>query len=263
MRMGSKTIFVSYSTKHTDVTEALVAQVDAQFGPGCVWWDHRLRAGETYSPEITQALDAAAAVVVVWTKGAVTSNWVYAEATRAANQRKVVTVRTADVDRNSIPLPFNIFHACLIDDMRAVLDAIGERLKGEASPLPSALPGPGFRGFLLDPRQEALPARAIAKRPASLLIAKHRLVPFDDFHGLRKDFIAWATGQPAHAMGSTVLGRILHGPGGMGKTRTLIEIADELTRNHRWLAGFVPRDVRGTGRELSEGALERLILRGS
>src|SRR5262249_56883822 len=57
--------------------------------------------------------------------------------------------------------------------------------------------------------------------------------------------------------------RIRCGPGGVGKARTLIEIADELTRNHRWLAGFVPRDVRGTGRELSEGALERLILRGS
>jgi tetratricopeptide (TPR) repeat protein len=256
----SKAIFVSYSTKHTDVTEALVAQVEAQFGLGSVWWDHRLRAGETYSPEITQALDAAAAVVVVWTQGALTSNWVYAEATRAASQRKVVSVRTKDVDRNSIPLPFNIYHDCLIDNMRAVLDAIDKLLKGEASPLPS---GRGIPGFLLDPRQEPFPARAIAKRPASLLLAKHRLVPFDDFHGLRKDFVAWATGQPAHAMGSTVLGRIFHGPGGMGKTRTLIEIADELMRNHRWLAGFVPRDVRGAGRELAEGALERLILGGS
>jgi hypothetical protein len=35
-----------------------------------------------------------------------------------------------------------------------------------------------------------------------------------------------------------------------------------LTRVHGWLAGFVPRDVRGAGRELSEGTLERLILGG-
>jgi tetratricopeptide (TPR) repeat protein len=256
----SKTIFVSYSTKHTDVTEGLVAKLEAKFGLGCVWWDHRLRAGEIYSPEITQALDAAAAVVVVWTQGALTSDWVYAEATRAASKRKVVTVRAKDVDQKSIPLPFNIYQACRIDDMRAVLDAIDKLLKGEASPLPF---DPVIPAFLLDPRQEPLPARAIAKRPASLLLAKHRLVPFDDFHGLHKNFVAWATGQPAHAMGSTVLGRIVYGPGGMGKTRTLIEIADELTRNHRWLAGFVPRNVRGAGRELSEGALERLILGGS
>jgi hypothetical protein len=38
--------------------------------------------------------------VVVWTQGAVTSDWVYAEAVRAAAQRKVVTVRAADVDSN-------------------------------------------------------------------------------------------------------------------------------------------------------------------
>jgi hypothetical protein len=64
----------------------------------------------------------------------------------------------------------------------AVLAAIAKLLSGEASPLPSALPG---QGFLLDPKRGALPAHAGASRPASLLLAKHRLVPFDDFHGLR------------------------------------------------------------------------------
>jgi hypothetical protein len=130
------------------------------------------------------------------------------------------------------------------------------------SPLPSAVPGQGFRGFLLDPKQETLPAHAIATRPASLLLAKHRLVKFDDIHGLRDEFVRWATAVPDHAMGRPVLGRLVHAPAGVGKTRALIEIADELCRAHGWLAGFVPRDIRGAGRELSEGALERLILGG-
>jgi hypothetical protein len=59
---------------------------------------------------------------------------------------------------------------------------------------------------------------------------------------------------------SPVLGCLVHAPAGVGKTRALIEIADELTRQHGWLAGFVPRDVRGAGREISEARLERLIL---
>ena len=156
------------------------------------------RASEwrSFSPEITRALDAAKAVVVVWTQAAVTSDWVYAEAVRAANRRTIVTVHADDLDLNLIPLPFNVFHSCRIGDMRAVLEAIEKRLSGELSPPPSAMPGPGFRGFLLDPKRESLPSRAVATRPASLLLAKHQLVPFVDIHGCATNFVRWATSVP-------------------------------------------------------------------
>jgi tetratricopeptide (TPR) repeat protein len=256
-------IFISYSSQHRDLTCELATAIDRHFGAGSVWWDQTgLRAGDRFSPEITRALDAAGAVVVVWTKAAVTSDWVYAEAVRAANRRTVVTIHADDLDLNSIPLPFNVFHSCRIGDMRAVLEAIEKRLSGELSTLPSAMPGPGFRDFLLNPKQERLPSRAVATRPASLLLAKHQLVPFADIHGLRDNFIRWTTSVPEHAMDRSALGRLLHAPAGLGKTRALIEIADELTQTYGWLAGFVPREVRGAGRELSEGALERLILSG-
>jgi tetratricopeptide (TPR) repeat protein len=246
-------IFISYASQQRDVTRALAATIEAEYGIGSVWWDQAgLRGGDQFSPEITRALDDAKAVVVVWTHGAVTSDWVYAEGVRAAGQRKVVTVRAADLDPNLIPLPFNVFHTCVVDDISAVLAGIAKRLSGEASELPSALPG---RGFLLDPEQEALPARASVRRPASLLLAKHRLVPFEDIHGLRAEFVQWATGAPAHALGSPALGRLVHVAAGLGKTRAPIEIADELVRAHGWLAGFVPRDIRGAGRELSECSL--------
>src|SRR5262249_51494040 len=161
-------IFISYSVKHQDVTRALVATIEARFGAGSVWWDQAgLRAGERFSPEITRALDEAKAVVVVWTAGAVASDWVYAEATRPTAQRRLVTTRSADLDPKQIPLPFNGFHTCLVEDAGAVLEAIEKRLSGESSPLPSAVAG---EGFLLDPKKEELPARASARRPASLLL---------------------------------------------------------------------------------------------
>ena len=200
-------IFISYSSQHRDLTRALADGIEAHFGSGSVWWDQaRLRSGDRFSPEITRALDHAKAVVVVWTKGAVASDWVYAEAVRAANQRKVVTVCAADLDTSLIPLPFNVFHTCLAHDMPAVLEGIAKRLAGEVSLLPSEVPGQGFRSFLLDPKQEALPAWAVFKGPASLLLAKHRLVPFADMHRLRVEFVDWATGAPAHAQGAPVLG---------------------------------------------------------
>ena len=255
-------IFICYSVQHTDLTRELAGTIEARFGDGSVWWDQKLRAGDRFNPEITRALDDAKVVVVVWTKGAVSSDWVYAEAVRAANQHKIVTVRATDLDQNLIPLPFTVFQTCLANDTHALLDGIARRLAGEPTPLPAAVPGQGYRGFLLDPKQEALPTRAMATRPASLLLAKHRLVPFNDIHGIRDGFVRWATEMPPHAMGRTALGRLVHASAGLGKTRALIEIANELTRTHGWLAGFVPRDVRGAGRESSEVALESLILGG-
>ena len=85
---------------------------------------------------------------MVWTQGAVASDWVYAEAVRAAAQRKVVTVRAADLDPSLIPLPFNVFHTCLVHDTRAVLDAhrkaaVGRSVSasfGNAGPRISRLP---------------------------------------------------------------------------------------------------------------------------
>lgn len=228
-----------------------------------VWWDQALQPGDAFSPEITTALDAAVAVVVIWSEGAVASNWVYAEAVRAASQRKIVTVREQELDPARIPLPFNVFHTGIVSDVAGVLGAVSKLTAGGVSQLPTGLPGPGFRGWLLDPKQETLPARAIARRPASLLVARHRVVPFRDVHGLLDRFVAWATGAPVHAMGSPALGRLVHGPGGLGKTRLMIEVAEVLTRAHGWLAGFVPRELGSARQQRPDDAFERLILGGT
>jgi hypothetical protein len=263
-----KPIFISYSSRRRDLTETLARRLegaavtlpDGTTGQLAVWWDRELRPGRPFTPDITRALDEAPAVIVIWSDGAVASDWVYAEAVRAAGQHKLVTVSDSGLDPKRIPLPFNIVHSCRLDDHPAILNAIQKIIAGEGSELPADLPGATFRNWLIDPKQEALPARAVALRPASLLVARHRIVPFIDIHGLRENFVAWATGTPAHALGRRALGRLVHGPGGLGKTRALIEVADALTRDHGWLAGFVPRGIRGA--VPGDGPFDRLILGG-
>jgi tetratricopeptide (TPR) repeat protein len=263
-----KPIFISYSSQRRDLTEALarrlegvlVTLADGTTEQLAVWWDRDLHPGRPFSPDITRALDDAPAVIVIWTEGAVSSQWVYGEAVRAADQRKIVTVRDKSLDPKRIPLPFNIVHTCTVDDHPAILNAVRKIIAGERSELPANLPGAGFRNWLLDPKQEALPARAVMLRPASLLVARHRIVPFIDIHDIRKNFVAWATGAPADPLGRVALGRLVHGPGGLGKTRAMIEVADLLTREHGWLAGFVPRGVRGAAP--GDDPFDRLILGG-
>jgi TIR domain-containing protein len=83
-------IFISYSSKHRDLTRTLAAAIEAQYGAGSVWWDHALESWGDYEIQIRNALNEAQAVVVIWTKEAGDSDWVKDEAGRANRDGKLV-----------------------------------------------------------------------------------------------------------------------------------------------------------------------------
>lgn len=74
-------IFLSYNREDQDRAR-LFAEAFAAAGLD-VWWDVGLRPGEAYDEVTEQALRAAKAVVVLWSKKSVVSRWVRAEATLA------------------------------------------------------------------------------------------------------------------------------------------------------------------------------------
>jgi len=90
-------IFVSYSKKHRPLTERVAALLngkefvgpDGTSKPITVWWDQSLSSGDVFHRDITKQIDKAGAVVVIWSEGAVASDWVYAEAQRGAAQKKL------------------------------------------------------------------------------------------------------------------------------------------------------------------------------
>jgi hypothetical protein len=90
-------IFISYSSRHRELTRALAAAIEAQYGAGSVWWDRELESRASYSEQIKAALEGARVVVVIWTAGAMISEYVYAEAVTAQSQGKLVNVRPVDM----------------------------------------------------------------------------------------------------------------------------------------------------------------------
>jgi TolB-like protein len=72
-----------------------------------VWWDQALDAGESFDKVTEQALKEAKAVVVLWSKHAVDSRWVRAEATQADRFGTLVPVTIEPCDR---PIMFELTH---------------------------------------------------------------------------------------------------------------------------------------------------------
>ncbi len=56
-------IFISYSSKHRELTRALAAAIEAQYGADSVWSDRELESRASYSEQIKAALECARVVV--------------------------------------------------------------------------------------------------------------------------------------------------------------------------------------------------------
>jgi adenylate cyclase len=84
-------VFVSYSRSDKTRVAPLVAAIKAK--GWSVWWDPSIAAGQQFDDQIDKELQAASAVLVVWTPTSVTSRWVRGEARDAAERDILVPVR--------------------------------------------------------------------------------------------------------------------------------------------------------------------------
>jgi adenylate cyclase len=87
-------VFVSYSRSDKARVAPLVAAIEAN--GWSVWWDPAIDAGQQFDDQIDAELQAANAVVVVWTPTSVASRWVRGEARDAAERGILVPVRFGD-----------------------------------------------------------------------------------------------------------------------------------------------------------------------
>lgn len=115
---GAPSVFLSYA--RADQKRALpVIKAFEQAGMR-VWWDGLLEGGDTFLPTTEAALESADAVVVLWSKTSVESNWVRDEATRGRERGCLIPL---SIDGSHAPLGFRQFQAIKLDKWRGKADA--------------------------------------------------------------------------------------------------------------------------------------------
>lgn len=115
-------IFISYSKQDRDVTEALADYLTTE--GYVVWWDTSLVSGESFRTAIDEQLDAARAIIVIWSKNSIASDWVISEAEHGARRGNLIPVKIADVGIAEIPKPYNTRHTDDVDNYVAVRAAL-------------------------------------------------------------------------------------------------------------------------------------------
>lgn len=139
--MPAPDIFLSYSREDQAVARRF-AEAFAREGFS-VWWDQTLRTGEAYDHVTEQALRAAKAVVVLWSKASAASRWVRAEATIADRNKTLMPAMIEPCDR---PVMFELTQTAELSHW-----------KGDAK-------DPAWQAFIADLRRVASvdPARPVA-----------------------------------------------------------------------------------------------------
>lgn len=112
-------IFISYNNKDKDKAK-LFATLLKQHG-WSVFWDKNIPPGKTFDEYISEQLDAAKCIIVLWSKNSVNSDWVKEEAQRGASRKVLVPIF---IERVSPPLGFGRIEAAELFDWNGDSDEV-------------------------------------------------------------------------------------------------------------------------------------------
>ena len=104
-------VFVSYARNDKARVAPLVAAIEAK--GWSVWWDPEITPGQQFDDQIDAEINAALAVLVVWTPTSVASRWVRGEAREAAERGILVPVR---FEQARLPMDVRAIHTTDVDD---------------------------------------------------------------------------------------------------------------------------------------------------
>jgi len=103
-------VFISYARTDKTRVAPLVAAIEAK--GWSVWWDPAITPGQQFDDQIEAEINAASAVLVIWTPTSVASRWVRGEAREAAERGILVPVR---FDQARLPMDVRAIHTTDID----------------------------------------------------------------------------------------------------------------------------------------------------
>ena len=145
---GGGYVFVSYARPDEKSARAVIALLErAGFQ---VWWDGLIPGGERFGSKISDALDKAGAVVVLWSANSIASHWVQDEAGWARDRHRLVPI---SIDGSEPPLGFRQFQCLDVSTggVKAGNPAMQRALKAVAD-LMGAAPGEPLRPAAQPPR---------------------------------------------------------------------------------------------------------------
>ncbi len=151
---AGKTIFISYARADRPRVRPIA---DALTAAGCeVWWDVLIEGGAAFARTIGEQLQAADAVVVVWSTTSVVSDWVRDEADHARQRGRLVPVL---LDGTPPPLGFGQYHAIDLSKWR------GNARAPEIASIVAAIAEVSGSG----PLQRPAPKRGLVSRRTALV----------------------------------------------------------------------------------------------
>src|SRR5579875_2767367 len=104
-------VFISYARADKARVAPLVAAIEAK--GWSVWWDPEISPGQEFDDQIDAEIDAAKAVLVIWTPTSVASRWVRGEAREAAERGILVPVR---FEQARLPMDVRAIHTTDLDE---------------------------------------------------------------------------------------------------------------------------------------------------
>lgn len=202
-------------------------------------------------PAAEEILEAYALRQTEWAE----ADFDHVQATQAVCRRATEILERLDDDERAVcEALVRAYYASLRNDKEALLEAeptfrtvllnrlrrlssqiAGDREKELATALHLAI-----RAAITIPLRPWLPDRS---PPGALLRADHGVVPFHGRDLEKEDLEQWCKGDAAIGV------RLYTGPGGIGKSRLLIEICRDLDKSG-WHAGFLANDVRNVPSEI-------------
>jgi TolB-like protein len=156
-------IFLSYSREDRAAVEPLA---DALVASGySVWWDKQLTGGKRYLEETEAELNAAKAVLVVWSKTSIVSHWVADEAGAGRDTGRLLPI---SLDGSMPPLGFRQFQVIDFshwrpqnDDTQEMFDLLGA-LKQLSQPSGAAKSAPASKRASPSPMRHPMVIGGIA-----------------------------------------------------------------------------------------------------